>query len=147
MRIEKVEKMGIVRESGWTYYVGRDGYVERQSSSQGSVFGLKNTEKIKKIEAKIERKKDGVRYWYYFIDKDGDVSRLTFQENATEEDKLAVGLASSHNKASSNSELEKENKRLREENESLKEELEEYRAKTEAYNNMVAARRIQTLAE
>ena len=68
---EKVVEVGIKKESGYLYFLDKDGDVARAKMSRG-----KNNEKSRQISEKVSninvKKESG---YLYFIDKDGDVSR------------------------------------------------------------------------
>ncbi|NJL44332.1 MAG: hypothetical protein HC945_03400 [Nitrosarchaeum sp.] len=66
---EKVAKVGVQKESGFLYFVDKDGDVSRVKMARG---GKKSRAKAQKV-AKVGVKKE---YGYlYFLDKKGDISR------------------------------------------------------------------------
>jgi len=67
---EKVGKAGAKKESGWLYFVDKDGDISRvQMARGGGKSGPKKKEKVAKVGVK---KESG---YLYFVDKDGDISR------------------------------------------------------------------------
>ena len=68
---EKVAKAGVKKESGYLYFVDKNGDVSRAKMARGgrSKGGKKTTEKVAKVGVK---KESG---YLYFVDKNGDVSR------------------------------------------------------------------------
>ncbi len=67
---EKVSKVGVKKESGYLYFLDKDGDVSRAKMARGGNGGSGNAkEKVSKVGVK---KESG---YLYFIDKDGDVSR------------------------------------------------------------------------
>ncbi len=67
---EKVAKAGVKKESGYLYFVDKDGDVSRAVMSRGG--GKKGKQKAEKV-AKVAAKKESG--YLYFVDKDGDISR------------------------------------------------------------------------
>ncbi len=65
---EKVAKVGVKRESGYLYFIDKDGDVARAVMSRGA-SQKKGSEKVAKASVK---KESG---YLYFLDKEGDVSR------------------------------------------------------------------------
>jgi len=65
---EKVEKVGIKRESGYLYFIDKQGDVSRTSMARGGKR-IGKPLKVKKIGLKKEKGH------LYFVDKDGDISR------------------------------------------------------------------------
>ncbi|MDR1401270.1 MAG: hypothetical protein LBI98_03080 [Endomicrobium sp.] len=65
---EKVQKVGVKRESGYLYFIDKQGDVSRASMARGGKKSGKPS-KVKKIGLKKEKGH------LYFVDKDGDVSR------------------------------------------------------------------------
>ena len=65
---EKVSKVGVKKESGYLYYVGKDGNVSRSKMARAG----KGSGGAAKIATSGVKKESG---YLYFIDKDGDVSR------------------------------------------------------------------------
>ncbi len=65
---EKVTTTGVAKESGYLYYLGKDGNVWRSKMARAGKGGG-NAEKI--ANAGVTREAG----YLYFIDKDGDVSR------------------------------------------------------------------------
>ncbi len=69
---EKVAKAGVKKESGYLYFVDKDGDVSRATMARGGgKHGKSKPEKVAKVGVK---KESG---YLYFVDKDGDVSRAT----------------------------------------------------------------------
>ena len=65
---EKVKNTGVTKQSGYLYYLDKNGNVSITKMSRGSSKGG-NPEVVK--NAGVTRESG----WLYFIDKDGDVSR------------------------------------------------------------------------
>ena len=65
---EKVKTVGVKKESGYLYYLGKDGNVWRSKMARGGKGG---GDAEKAADAWVTREKG----YLYFIDKDGDVSR------------------------------------------------------------------------
>ncbi|MDR1122700.1 MAG: hypothetical protein LBL02_01570 [Endomicrobium sp.] len=65
---EKVEKVGVKRESGYLYFIDKQGDVSRALMARGGKKGGKPS-KVAKVGLKKEKG------YLYFIDKQGDVSR------------------------------------------------------------------------
>mgnify|MGYP001173292230 CR=1 FL=1 len=65
---EKVKTVGVSKESGFLYYLGKDGNVWRSKMARAGKGGG-NAEKV--ANAGVTRQSG----FLYFIDKDGDVSR------------------------------------------------------------------------
>jgi len=65
---EKVKTIGVKKESGFLYYLDKNGHVSRSKMARGSSKGG-NAEVV--ANAGLSRETG----WLYFIDKDGDVSR------------------------------------------------------------------------
>ncbi len=65
---EKVATTGVKKESGFLYYLGKDGNVWRSKMARGDNKGG-NAQKVS--DAGVRRESG----YLYFIDKDGDVSR------------------------------------------------------------------------
>ena len=67
---EKVTKVGVKKESGYLYFVDKQGDVSRAKMARGGRSkGKKSKEKVTKVGVK---KESG---YLYFIDKKGDISR------------------------------------------------------------------------
>lgn len=67
---EKVAKAGVKKESGYLYFVDKQGDVSRAPMSRGGrKKGSVKTEKVSRVGV---RKESG---YLYFVDKQGDVSR------------------------------------------------------------------------
>ena len=67
---EKVSKVGVSKESGYLYFVDKDGDVSRAKMARaGRKKSSSNREKVAKAGVK---KESG---YLYFVDKEGDVSR------------------------------------------------------------------------
>lgn len=66
---KKVAKAGVKKESGYLYFVDKDGDVSCAKMARGRGKGMAG--KPKKV-AKVGVKKEGG--FLYFVDKDGDVS-------------------------------------------------------------------------
>ena len=65
---EKVKTVGVKKESGYLYYLGKDGNVWRSKMVRGGKGGG-DAEKV--ADAWVSREPG----YLYFIDKDGDISR------------------------------------------------------------------------
>ncbi|MCK4579303.1 MAG: hypothetical protein KAU50_10965 [Candidatus Marinimicrobia bacterium] len=65
---EKVKTVGVKKESGFLYYLGKDGHVWRSKMARA---GQKGGSAAKVADAGISRESG----FLYFIDKDGDVAR------------------------------------------------------------------------
>ena len=65
---EKVKNTGVTKQSGYLYYLDKNGNVSRTRMARGANKGG-NPEVV--ANAGIRRESG----WLYFIDKDGDVSR------------------------------------------------------------------------
>jgi hypothetical protein len=65
---KKVAKVGVKKESGYLYYLDKEGDVSRSKMARGKTKGPKSKpEKVAKVGIKRESG------FLYFIDKDGDV--------------------------------------------------------------------------
>lgn len=67
---EKVAKVGVKKESGYLYFVDKNGDVSRAKMARGG--GKKGKQKAEKVSKAGVSKESG---YLYFVDKDGDVSR------------------------------------------------------------------------
>ncbi len=65
---EKVKTVGVRKESGYLYYLGKDGNVWRSKMARA---GQKGGDAAKVADAGVRRESG----YLYFIDKQGDVSR------------------------------------------------------------------------
>ncbi len=65
---EKVKTVGVKKESGYLYYLGKDGHVWRSKMARA---GQKGGNAAKVADAGVTRESG----FLYFIDKQGDVSR------------------------------------------------------------------------
>ena len=65
---EKVKTVGVRKESGYLYYLGKDGNVWRSKMARA---GQKGGDAAKVANAGVRRESG----YLYFIDKQGDVSR------------------------------------------------------------------------
>ncbi len=65
---EKVKSVGVRKESGYLYYLGKDGHVWRSKMARAGQRGGNAT---KVADASVRRESG----YLYFIDKSGDVSR------------------------------------------------------------------------
>ncbi len=65
---EKVKTVGVKKESGYLYYLGKDGHVWRSKMARA---GQKGGNAAKVADAGVRRESG----FLYFIDKQGDVSR------------------------------------------------------------------------
>ena len=65
---EKVKNTGVTKQSGYLYYLDKNGNVSRTRMARGANKGG-NPEVV--ANAGVRRESG----WLYFIDKDGDVSR------------------------------------------------------------------------
>ncbi|MBN2368637.1 hypothetical protein JXC34_06455 [Candidatus Woesearchaeota archaeon] len=67
---EKVAKAGVSKETGYLYFVDKNGDVSRAKMSRGGrAKGSMGTEKVKSVGVSKEAG------YLYFVDKQGDVSR------------------------------------------------------------------------
>jgi hypothetical protein len=66
---EKVTKVGIKRESGYLYFIDKNGNVARSVMARGRKKGTAKQEVVSKTGVKRESG------YLYFIDKQGDISR------------------------------------------------------------------------
>ena len=65
---EKVSRVGVRKETGYLYYLGKDGHVWRSKMARA---GQKGGQAAKVADAGVRREAG----FLYFIDKDGDVAR------------------------------------------------------------------------
>ena len=65
---EKVKTTGVTKESGFLYYLDKNGNVSRTKMARGATRG--GTPEVV-AKAGVHRESG----WLYFIDKEGDVSR------------------------------------------------------------------------
>ena len=65
---DKVQKVGIVREKGYLYYLDKQGDISKAKMARGGKKGGKPS----KVEKTGITREEG---YLYFIDKQGDVSR------------------------------------------------------------------------
>ena len=65
---EKVKNIGVTKQSGFLYFLDKNGHVSRTKMARGSDKG--GTPEVV-ANAGIQRESG----WLYFIDKDGDVAR------------------------------------------------------------------------
>jgi hypothetical protein len=65
---EKVTKCGITRQTGYLYYIDKQGDVSRAKMARGGKPGGKS-EKVQKVGLKKEKG------YLYYLDKKGDISR------------------------------------------------------------------------
>lgn len=65
---EKVKKVGVKKEKGYLYYLGKDGNVWRSKMARAGKGGGGAT---KIADAGVKREPG----WLYYIDKNGDVAR------------------------------------------------------------------------
>lgn len=65
---EKVKTVGVRKEPGFLYYLGKDGHVWRSKMARS---GQKGGNAMKVADAGVRREPG----YLYFIDKSGDVSR------------------------------------------------------------------------
>ena len=65
---EKVKTVGVTKESGYLYYLGKDGHVWRSKMARA---GQKGGQAAKVADAGVVRESG----YLYFIDKKGDASR------------------------------------------------------------------------
>ena len=65
---EKVKTVGVRKEPGFLYYLGKDGHVWRSKMARS---GQKGGDAMKVADAGVRREPG----YLYFIDKSGDVSR------------------------------------------------------------------------
>ena len=65
---EKVKTVGVRKESGYLYYLGKDGHVWRSKMARA---GQRGGNAAKVADAGVRRESG----YLYFIDKNGDISR------------------------------------------------------------------------
>ena len=65
---EKVKNTGVTKQSGYLYYLDKNGNVSRTKMARGANKGG-NPEVV--ANAGVQRESG----WLYFIDKDGDIAR------------------------------------------------------------------------
>jgi hypothetical protein len=65
---EKVQKVGVERQTGFLYYIDKQGDVSRAKMARGGKAGGKS-EKVAKVGLKKEKG------FLYYLDKKGDISR------------------------------------------------------------------------
>lgn len=65
---EKVKKVGVKKDKGFLYYLGKDGNVWRSEMARAGKGGG-NATKI--ADAGVKRQEG----WLYYVDTDGDVAR------------------------------------------------------------------------
>ena len=65
---EKVKNTGVAKQSGFLYFLDKNGHVSRTKMSRGADRG--GTQEVV-ANAGVQRENG----WLYFIDKDGDVAR------------------------------------------------------------------------
>ena len=65
---EKVKNVGVTKQSGFLYFLDKNGHVSRTKMARGSNKG--GTPEVV-AKAGVQRESG----WLYFIDKDGDISR------------------------------------------------------------------------
>ena len=65
---EKVKNTGVTKQSGYLYYLDKNGHVSRTQMARGS-----NRDGTPEVvtNAGVQRESG----WLYFIDKDGDIAR------------------------------------------------------------------------
>ncbi len=67
---EKVARVGVDKESGWLYYVDKQGDISRSKMARGGGDpGETEREKVARVGVD---KEEG---WLYYVDQNGDVSR------------------------------------------------------------------------
>jgi hypothetical protein len=66
---QKVEKVGVEKESGYLYFVDKKGNVSRAKMARGR----KKSRAKPQVVAKVGIKKE--KGYLYFVDKKGDISR------------------------------------------------------------------------
>lgn len=67
---EKVARAGVQKESGFLYFVDKDGDISKAKMVRGAVG--KNKPKPQKVAKASIKKEPG---FLYFVDKDGDISK------------------------------------------------------------------------
>ncbi|GHT04921.1 hypothetical protein AGMMS5026_07810 [Endomicrobiia bacterium] len=80
---EKVQKVGVERESGYLYFVDKQGDVSRALMARGRKKGGK-VSKVKKFGV------DKEAGYFYFIDKQGDISRSSMNRGEKDKTKKTV---------------------------------------------------------
>ena len=73
---EKIAKCQVKRESGYLYFINKDGNVCKVKMAQRKAKG---EPKVIEVIAKTNIKKEAG--YLYFLDKDGDVSRAKMNRN------------------------------------------------------------------
>ncbi|MBI4369164.1 MAG: hypothetical protein HY547_02925 [Elusimicrobia bacterium] len=71
---EKLVKLGIKREDGFLYYIGKDGFVWRAKMARGGKKGGKPSKVVATAKTGSYPIKKQTGY-LYFLDKNGDVAR------------------------------------------------------------------------
>lgn len=69
---QKIAKAGVTRDSGYLYFVDKQGDIARAKMARGGKKGGKR-EKVAKVGV------DKEKGYLYFVDKQGDVSRAKMQ--------------------------------------------------------------------
>ncbi|MDR3092874.1 MAG: hypothetical protein LBU33_03040 [Endomicrobium sp.] len=81
---EKVQKVGVERESGYLYFIDKEGDVSRALMARGKNKKSSKSSKVKKLGLK---KESG---YFYFLDVQGDISRAVMgrgEKNKTKKTK------------------------------------------------------------
>jgi hypothetical protein len=74
---EKVARAGIKRESGYLYFLDKNGNIARSVMARGRKSGTSKQEVVSKTNVKRESG------FLYFIDKEGDVSKTIMARGRT----------------------------------------------------------------
>ncbi|MDR0890762.1 MAG: hypothetical protein LBM05_01390 [Endomicrobium sp.] len=69
--IEKVQKIGLKRETGYLYFIDKQGDVSRSAMARGRKNNQYGNQSSKIIKIGLKRETG----YLYFIDKQGDISR------------------------------------------------------------------------
>jgi hypothetical protein len=80
---EKVKKVGVKRESGYLYFIDKQGDVSRTLMARGGKKGGKHS-KVTEIGLKKEKG------YLYFIDKQGDISRSVMSRGGKKKSEKTV---------------------------------------------------------
>jgi hypothetical protein len=80
---EKIRKVGVKRESGYLYFIDKQGDVSRALMARGGKKGGKPS----KVESVGVKKEKG---FLYFVDKHGDISRSAMSRGGKKKSKKSV---------------------------------------------------------
>jgi hypothetical protein len=80
---EKVERVGVKRESGYLYFIDKQGNISRVLMARG---GKKGGRPSRVVKIGVEKEKG----FLYFIDKDGDISRSVMSRGGKKKIKKSI---------------------------------------------------------